>query len=154
MRFSEIKWYKINSKYQLKNTPYFHHNGLMVKGYHSHKQHIAYNSQYYVSTSGIKTNWLDLTPEIMGDTCDIVPQSKYWGTWPPLPYRSAPLTLTHFIETENHYQKFTKLGVKMLYRRFPESRFRDKTFPGQSLSGQTFSVLRNFDVHNVCKYQL
>ena len=41
MRFGEIKRHEISSHYQLKNTSYFHHNGLMVKGYHTHKQHIA-----------------------------------------------------------------------------------------------------------------
>jgi len=35
---------------------------------------------------------------------------------------------------------------------FPDRRFPDKTFPGQTFSGQV--ILRNFQVHNVCKYQL
>ena len=34
-----------------------------------------------------------------------------------------------------------------LYRRFPDNHFPGQTFPGQV-------ILRNFHVHNVCKYQL
>jgi len=55
-----------------------------------------------------------------------------------------------------------------LYRRFPVNHFPGQTFPGQNLSrtrpfpdnyfsGQTFPgqvILRNFHVHNVCKFQL
>jgi len=32
-RFGEIKYHEINRQYQLKNTTYFNHNGLVVKGY-------------------------------------------------------------------------------------------------------------------------
>ena len=37
--------------------------------------------------------------------------------------------------------------VDMLYRRFPANHFPGQTFPGQV-------ILRNFQVHSVCKYQL
>jgi len=43
----------------LKDTCYFHHNGVMVKGNHTHKQYIVQNPQFYVSTSGMNTTWLD-----------------------------------------------------------------------------------------------
>ena len=36
---------------------------------------------------------------------------------------------------------------RRLYRRFPDNHFPGQTFPGQV-------ILRNFPVHNVCKYQL
>jgi len=35
----------------------------------------------------------------------------------------------------------------VLYRRFPHNHFPGQTFPGQV-------ILRNFHLHNVCKYQL
>ena len=61
-----------------------------------------------------------------------------------------------------------RFAVPLLYRRFPDNHFPGQTFPGQDLSrtrpfpdshfpGQTFPgqvILRNFQVHNVCKYQL
>jgi len=37
----------------------------MTKGYHTQKQYVAYNPQFYVSSSGIKTTWLDVTTQIM-----------------------------------------------------------------------------------------
>jgi len=37
-------------------------------------------------------------------------------------------------------------------RPFPDSHFPGQTFPGQTFPGQV--ILKNFQVHNVCKYQL
>jgi len=68
MRFGDITCHEINSQYQLKNTSYFHHNGLMVKGYsysqyrtiHTnntsqfHKIHSSALIFYAIATSGIK----------------------------------------------------------------------------------------------------
>ena len=43
--------------------------------------------------------------------------------------------------------KIIKWEIRSLYRRFPDNQFPGQTFPGQV-------ILRNFQVHNVCKYQL
>jgi len=69
----------------MKTVSYFHHNSLMVKGYRTHKEYVALNPQFYVSTSGIKMTWL--TPQIMGGrggTGDSVPSVQLLGGHVPL----------------------------------------------------------------------
>jgi len=88
------------------------------------------------------------------------------------------LFLIHLMYMPSHCSLIF-LRTTSLYRRFPDNhfpgqvvsrtrRFPDKVFPGQGVSrtrpfpnshfpGQTFPgqvILRNFQVHNVCKYQI
>jgi len=73
MRFREIN---ANSQYYLlKNTSYFHHNGLTIKGT-IYTRTIRWIKST-VSTTAIKTTWLDLAPQIM--------RSRNWGYVPPGP---------------------------------------------------------------------
>jgi len=68
MRFGEIKCHEITSRYHLKNTSYFHHDDAALLLLHTQTIYCrpikSTLSQFYVSTSEIKTTWLELTKKL------------------------------------------------------------------------------------------